>query len=121
MPLSLPETGHDENDSKNNQEDPRDEQQPSAWQQKREQCRADERSRRQNEGFHQATGCQTSDEAPGRSNLTPELVARPGEPQGPPRRPERLRCGVGSGRVLVPADRMIRARVSTGRSLFTRT
>ena len=71
-PLSLPESSHDDNDTNNNQDDPRDEERPSAWQQKREQCRADERSRRQNESFHQPTDCQTSDEAPGRSNLPAE-------------------------------------------------
>jgi len=44
---------HDDNDTQNNQDDPRDEKRPSAWQEKREQCRADEHSRGQNEGFHQ--------------------------------------------------------------------
>ena len=52
-PVSLAETGHDDNDTQNNQDDPRDEKRPRAWQEKREQCRADERSRGQNEGFHQ--------------------------------------------------------------------
>lgn len=52
-PVSFAETGHDDNDTQNNQDDPRDEKWPSAWQEKREQCRADERSRGQNEGFHQ--------------------------------------------------------------------
>ena len=60
-PVSLAETGHDDNDTQNNQDDPRDEKRPSAWLEKREQCRADERSRGQNEGFHQRQVCQTSD------------------------------------------------------------
>ena len=66
--FTLPETGHDDNDAKNNEDDPRDEKRPSAGQKKREQCRADERSRRQKEGFHRATGCQASNGSAARAS-----------------------------------------------------
>ena len=52
-PLVFPETDHDDNDTNTNQDDPRNEKRPSAWQENREQCRAHERNGRQHEDFHE--------------------------------------------------------------------
>jgi hypothetical protein len=51
-PSAFPEADHDNNDTKTNQDDPRNEKRSSAWQEDREQCRAHERNGCHDEGFH---------------------------------------------------------------------
>ena len=50
-PLSSSEADYGGNDTKTNENDPRNNKRPRAWQENREQCRADERNGRRHEGF----------------------------------------------------------------------